>query len=77
MSVHAYFAVVFTVTANLFWNLPGDVLAAPARALCGWKGIRPSPSQYVCLFYRLRGLCSCVGATMTLDRLAGTDVILI
>ena len=24
---------------SLLWDLPGDVLAAPASALCGWKGV--------------------------------------
>ena len=23
----------------MLWYLPGDVLAAPASALCGWKGV--------------------------------------
>ena len=24
----------------IFWDLPGDVLAAPESALCGWRGVR-------------------------------------
>ena len=27
------------VTNSLSWDLPGDVLAAPASALWGWKGV--------------------------------------
>ena len=36
MSVLISFALFHTVNDNLFWDLPGDVLAAPASALCGW-----------------------------------------
>ena len=39
MSVDVSFAVFYTVADSLFWDLPGDVLAAPASALCGWKGV--------------------------------------
>ena len=28
-----------TMTNTLLWDLPGDVLAAPASALCGWNGV--------------------------------------
>ena len=30
---------IYAVIGTLFWALPGDVLAAPASALCGWKGV--------------------------------------
>ena len=29
----------YTVIDTLFWDLPEDVPAAPAPALCGWKGV--------------------------------------
>ena len=29
-------ALFYTMTDTLFWDLPGDALAAPASALCGW-----------------------------------------
>ena len=40
---------LYTVTQligcnTLLWYLPGDVLAAPASALCGWKGVN-SPGK--------------------------------
>ena len=28
---------------DALWGVPGDVLAAPASALCGWKGVILSP----------------------------------
>ena len=28
-----------TVTQHSGWYLPGDILAAPASALCGWKAV--------------------------------------
>ena len=40
----SFFCSVLTVNDNLFWNLPGDVLAALASAqyrhICGWKRVR-------------------------------------
>ena len=39
MSVLVSFAVFYTVTDALLWDVPGDVLAAPASALCGWNGV--------------------------------------
>ena len=39
MSVLVSFALFYTVTDSLFRDLPGDVLAALASALCGWKGV--------------------------------------
>ena len=27
------------MTDTLLWDMPGDVLAAPASALCGWTGV--------------------------------------
>ena len=38
---------VFKMSDNLFWDLPEDVLAAPASALRGWKGVMHSLSLYV------------------------------
>ena len=32
-------ALFYTMTNAQLWDLPGDVLAAPASALCGWKGV--------------------------------------
>ena len=29
----------FTLSDCVFWDLPGDVLAAPASALRGWMGV--------------------------------------
>ena len=31
--------VLHSDTDTLLWYLPGDVLAAPASALCGWTGV--------------------------------------
>ena len=33
-----YFLVLYA-TPFCFWDVPGDVLAAPAPGLCGWKGV--------------------------------------
>ena len=33
----------------IFWDLPGDVLAAPESALCGWIGVRPLSSLLLIL----------------------------
>ena len=38
-SILIYGAVFYKMTTTLSWDLPGDVLAAPASALCGWKGV--------------------------------------
>ena len=35
---------LYTVTGHLLWYLPENVLAAPASALCGWKGVHSSLS---------------------------------
>ena len=32
----------YTMTITLLWDLPEDVLAAPASALCGWTGVNSS-----------------------------------
>ena len=32
-------ALFYTMTNTLVWDAPGDVLAASASALCGWKGV--------------------------------------
>ena len=32
----------------IFWDLPGDALAAPESALCGWIGVIPHPLMRVC-----------------------------
>ena len=29
----------FTFSNSYWWDLPGDVLAAPESALCGWEGV--------------------------------------
>ena len=39
MSILVFVALFYTMTDTLFWDLPGHVLAAPASALCGWKGV--------------------------------------
>ena len=39
MPVLVSVALFYTMTHTLLWYLPGDVLAAPASALCGWKGV--------------------------------------
>ena len=39
MSILVSIMLFYTVTGHLLWYLPGDVLAAPASALCGWKGV--------------------------------------
>ena len=39
MSVLVSVALFYTMTNILLWDPPGDVLAAPASALCGWKGV--------------------------------------
>ena len=39
MSVLVSVALFYTMTDTLLWDLPGDVLAAPASALCDWKGV--------------------------------------
>ena len=39
MSVLVSATLFYTMTNTLLWDLPGDVLAAPASALCGWKGV--------------------------------------
>ena len=40
----------------LLWDLPGDVLAAPASALCGWKGVTLSLSLSLSRV-RVAGFC--------------------
>ena len=39
MSVLVSGVLFYTMTNTVLWDLPGDVLAAPASALCGWKGV--------------------------------------
>ena len=39
MSVLVSAALFYPMTHTLVWDLPGDVLAAPASALCGWTGV--------------------------------------
>ena len=39
MSILVSVALFYTTTNTLLWDLPGDVLAAPASALCGWIGV--------------------------------------
>ena len=45
--------VLHSGTDTLFWGLPGDVLAAPASALCGWAG------RILCLSLSLSPLQCC------------------
>ena len=42
MSILVYVVLFYTMTNTLLWDLPGDVLAAPASALCGWNGVNLS-----------------------------------
>ena len=58
-----------TVTDHLFRDLPGDVLATPASATSGWKG--------VILTLTVLWTVLNVGATISSARLAGTGVILL
>ena len=37
--VLVFFALFYTVTDTFFWDLPGEIAAAPASALCGWKSV--------------------------------------
>ena len=39
VSVLVSVALFYTTTNTHLWDLPGDDLAAPASALCGWKGV--------------------------------------
>ena len=39
MSILVSVVLFHTMTDTLLWDLPGAVLAAPASALCGWKGV--------------------------------------
>ena len=41
MSLWTHRLVLLCVDAScfIFWDLPGDVLAAPESALCGWMGV--------------------------------------
>ena len=41
MSALVSVALFYTTTDIFLWDVPGDVLAAPASALCGWKGVNP------------------------------------
>ena len=50
MSILVSVVLFYTMTNTLLWDLPGDVLAAPASALCGWKGVATlTPSLYLSL----------------------------
>ena len=42
-SLLTHVLVLLCVDAHcfIFWNPPGDVLAAPESALCGWTGVTP------------------------------------
>ena len=47
MSVLVSFALFYMVT-DLLWDLPGNVLAAPASALCGWERCNTlSPTEHI------------------------------
>ena len=50
MSVLVSFAGFFTVIDTLFWDLPGEILAAPASALWPWKGVLTLHTLSVQLF---------------------------
>ena len=41
MSLLVSVALFYTMTNTLSWDLSGDVLPAPASALCGWRGVKP------------------------------------
>ena len=39
MSILLSVVLFYTLTDTLLWDLPGNVLAAPASALFGWEGV--------------------------------------
>ena len=39
MGVLVFFCVLLHVTDTLFWDLAGNVLAAPGYVLCSWKTV--------------------------------------
>ena len=39
LSILVSVALFYTMPNTLLWDLPGDVLAAPASSLCGWTGV--------------------------------------
>ena len=49
-------ALFYTMTNTLVWDAPGDVLAASASALCGWKGVNS-----LSLSLSLSALCGWTG----------------
>ena len=54
----AYTASILNISSfclSALWDLPGDRLAAPASALCGWKGAILSARSVVWLCIRLCG----------------------
>ena len=53
MPVLVSVALFFTMTNTLLWDLPGDVLAAPEAAMCGWKGVN------ICVCVSLSGWNKC------------------
>ena len=69
MSVLVPTAVYHTLPDTLFWDLPGVLLAAPASALCGWKGvIALSLWVWVCLEGWRWTACSGVAAAYAHSR---------
>ena len=72
MSVLVSFALFYTVTDTLFWDLPGDVLAAPASALCGWKGVNLSLSfRFFCCLLGFCGKWCCMRLDLSFYDLPG------
>ena len=59
MSALVYVALFYTMTDTLLWDLPGYVQAAPASALCGWKGVNSYLSLGMTLV-TLTVVCMCV-----------------
>ena len=37
--IHALVFLCVDAHCFIFWDLPGDVLATPESALCGWRGV--------------------------------------
>ena len=50
MSILVSVVLFYTMTNTLLWDLPGDVLAAPASAVCGWKGVNSLSANFITTF---------------------------
>ena len=59
MSVLVSCPLFYTVTDDVLWDLPGDVLAAPALALCGLERCKAPPLSLLscCLHPPAPALC--------------------